>query len=370
MKTKAGLSLFTLLLCLSVNSCNKYANHVDEAPWDKKGPITKSFVDPGDTLSNGLSGYKAIRISITSLEQLAAIELDTSIVILHYCTPGDNDKPQPIKLSSSSRGEDVLVCDAETAPDIDLYPIDVYWPDGKNIPDTINYMSLNDSLLSDRNGSVRRPGLDPLPLQPAFINGQVRAYDNRLSEYVSVKNAKIKYYQKQGSNEVLQYTTTDSNGNFILDVPAVYRDVELVLQNSNFIIRNGNTSAVKSISLGAPAFYYFEPLKGAGEDGPRANILPTSMQRDLSSDFFLDVYNAAHYYFNGNNELLNQVTRYSSTSPLNIFAVNHKDEIDDNRGTFSYNQSGTQLPYVTIYNPEIENYTGAARKYLEQLFMN
>lgn len=352
---------FLITLCFFVYCCNKYdINIAKESFLDKEDLYvmdTKS-----NNLLDSLSGFEftkqPIRININTLEQLSAIEQDTSIVIFHYCTPEDQDNPQPFKYSPQSRGGEALVCDAEAAPDIYLYPVDVFWPSGKSIPDTIKYEVLSDTISS----ATRYDHLDPFPLQPASLRGQVRAYDNRLLEYVPVRNATIKYYQKLGSNEVLQYTSTDSQGNFIIEVPAVNRNMELVLQNANYIVRNGNTSEVKSISLGAPSFDYFGPLEGSRETEPRIIISPTFIQRDLPSNFFLDVYQAAHYYYYGSNELLNQVTRYSSASALSIFAVNGIDVIDNSRGLFSYYQSGSPLPYVTIYNPEIENYIGAASK--------
>lgn len=352
MKTKISTGVFILLLCVSVFSCKKYASLKDDMYSVNKVWITKSSDLPADTLSNNASGQKAIRISINTLEQLEAIEQDTSIVIFHYCTPEDPDGPQPVRYSPSTRGGGALVCDADISPDIYLYPVDVYWPNEKYIPDTIEYSIINDSLLlslpTEKDRITRHPDF---PLQPASIDGQVRAYDNRLLDYVPVGHAKIKYYQRQGSNEVLQYTTTDSTGNFILEVPAVYRDVELLLQNSNYIVRNGNTSEVKSISLGAPSFNYFGPLGEAGNTEPRINVLPSFMQRDLSSDYFLDVYNAAHYYFYGSNELLNQVTRYSSASAISVFAVN---EPSGTNTLASFNYSST--PFITVYNAYVSNY--------------
>ena len=144
MKTKISTGVFILLLCVSVFSCNKYASIREEMYSVNKVWITKSSDLPADTLSNNASGQKAIRISINTLEQLEAIEQDTSIVIFHYCTPEDPDGPQPVRYSPSTRGGGALVCDADISPDIYLYPVDVFWPNEKLIPDTINYSIIND----------------------------------------------------------------------------------------------------------------------------------------------------------------------------------------------------------------------------------
>ena len=298
---------------------------------------TKSGIDHQDSLATSPAPtHKVLRITIESMEQLQSIERDTTIIIFHYCSSKDQDSPSPVRYYPPEENN-IYICDAEEAPVIDLYPIDVYWPVWKNIPEDYKYVHNGDTYIpSVEEGSETRAQV------PLSISGQVRAYDNRLNQYKPVMHAKIRYYSLVSGNLVLRNTTTDSLGYFTLNRPDTIMDIDMYLENSNFVVRDSITTSVKVISL------------------RNIGLHPGYLQKDLSSNFFLDVYQAASYYFYKNNDLLSQITKYSSESSLDIFAVNSPSPTGNTRGSFTC--GGNISPYITVFNPEYSNYTGAASK--------
>ena len=337
-------ALFVSVLCiLSLFGCNKILP--SRASLESQRIVTKSVLSITDTsVIVSPPTHKAIRITITSLEQLRSIEQDSSLVIYHYCSSEDADALRPIKYSPTRNP--LKICDAEESPDIDLYPVDVYWPIDKNVPDSIQYRHIEDVFIP--NNLIIEEADVPEGIRankPIFVNGQIRAYDNRLNSYVPVAHARIQYLSTPigASSPVYLNTYTDSLGNFTMNLPELYEDVELILQNPNFYVRDGGQGSTKTINLGTI--------------GPIIIGEPIYFQRDLSVNFFLDVFQAAHYYYYGSNELLNQITRYTSTNPIDIFAINTSSS-NNTLAFFDYSST----PYITVYNPYNSSYSGAASK--------
>ncbi len=330
-----GLSLLGVLGCSKMQPgmpIHQSADTQDESDYC----MTKSEGPRQDSLSQSNPTHTILRIYIDTPEQLQAIERDTSVMIFHYCSPSDSESYSPVHYSPSEKGY-TYVCDANEAPAIDLYPIDVYWPIGKRIPRDYRYRNTGDIFIPYFSLSVE----DERALQPLYVNGQVRAYDNRLNQYMPIAYARLKYYSRVAGVLTIKYSATDSLGYFTLHKPDPITLIELILENPRFSIRENNTSTVKS--------FVIDDI--GGNTGFK--------QEDLGSDFFLDVYRAASYYFYNENSLLNQVTKYNPQESMSIFAVNNPDPSNNYLGLFSY---GGASPYITIYNAYGSDYSGAASK--------
>ena len=330
-----GLSFLGVLGCSKMQPgmpIHQSADTQDERDYC----MTKSEDPRQDSLSQSNPTHKILRIYIDTPEQLQAIERDTSVMIFHYCSPSDSESYSPVHYSPSEKGY-TYVCDANEAPAIDLYPIDVYWPIGKRIPRDYRYHGSGNIVIPSFSTSDE----DDRGVQPLYVNGQVRAYDNRLNQYMPIAHARLQYYSMVAGVLTLRYSATDSLGYFSLYKPAIISEITLQLENSHFTIRENNTSPIKS---------YVLDLVGSN---------PGFKQFDLASDFYLDVFKAASYYFYESNSVLSQITKYSSMSSMSIFAVNNPDPINNNLGVFSY---GGASPYITIYNAYSSDYSGAASK--------
>ena len=332
-----GISLLGALGCSKMQPgmpIHQSADTQDERDYC----MTKSEDPRQDSLSQSNPTHKILRIYIDTPEQLQAIERDTSVMIFHYCSPSDSESYSPVHYSPSEKGY-TYVCDANEAPAIDLYPIDVYWPIGKRVPADYRYIQKDEVFIPSGEHSGTDSDNNERAQIPLTISGRIRAYDNRLEQYLPVIHAKIQYYSVQSGILTLRYTETDSLGYFTLYRPSTISDIDLLLENSNFVIRDGNTSSVKSLYIGSLGLH------------------PGFLQKDFSENFFLDVYQSASYYYYKTNSLLSQVTKYSSSPAINIYTVNSASGANI-AGSFSYGYETS--PYITIYNPYYDDYEAAA----------
>lgn len=284
--------------------------------------------------------HKVVHVCASDLDQLSLFERDTSVVIIKYCQ-SSNETVLYVPDTENVIDSDSAFPNNNINNKIEINPIDILCPIDYIIPNNIRHQRLYDAFVpsntQDNNDELRA-------LKPYWINGQIRAYNNRLNQYLPVPYAVIQYYSTRNGITSLYYTSTNSSGNFTMELPDYFEDIQLRLQNTYFTIRYGVSSDPKTINLGTIA--------------PISLDETIFFQCDLPADFFIDVYTAASYYFYGTNDLLNLINKYSSY--INIFAYN--EDNDSIRGMFSYSTSGASSPFITIYNPEVNNYSGAASK--------
>lgn len=287
--------------------------------------------------------HKVVRIYPSDLETLTSFELDTSVIIIKYCQ-SSNESISYVPDSKSIIDGDITYHGTHgniIANKIDINPIHILCPIDYTIPSNIKHQLLYEAFVptytQDNNDETRA-------LKPYWINGQIRAYNNRLNQYIPVPHVVIQYSSTRDGVTSICYTSTNSSGNFTMILPDYTEDIQLRLQNTHFTVRNGVSSDPRTINLGTIAPVIF------GET--------IFFQRDLPANYYIDVYTAASYYFYETNDLLNLINKYSSN--ISIFAFNENS--DSIRGRFSYSPSGNTSPYITIYNPEVNNYSGAASK--------
>lgn len=293
--------------------------------------------------------HRAIRIDIEDMKQLFQLLADTTLYIQFYPFNYEPVKDSFIhKYNSfipSSNTEEVECQILDRDLDTRYYlPIYVFWPKDKSIPNELNYDVLY-------NAFIPRQALNNETLSKGSYpsrDGRLMTYDNRLNQYVPLGNVVI-YYTSKVKTILGQWfilpniASVNSNGEFHLAYPATDQYLRIYLANNKFIICEGNSSNVKIILSDTLDNYI------TGSD---------SLEINLPTDFFLDVYKAAQYYFFQGNELLNQVEKYDTLgSAIDIHAIDNSSP-DGYLGCF-YNNSS---PYIEVFNAYKTNYTGASSK--------
>lgn len=244
-------------------------------------------------------------------------------------------------------------CNEEGIPPV-ITPIYARWPIGKSIPANISYEFLYDiytpssnsgidsllnSVLSHISTRIERPDGGQ---QPTW-HLRIRAFDSVLNSYQEVKNVHVKY--KNYLNYYSGTLSTDNNGMVIVpeDVPMATTVVLLELYTEDFRVTSENSSNYVSLLLHSVFLYAqmpYEVYMG----------FPTTIV-DLPYNFKLHVFQAARYYYKGNNDLLNNIDKLELDSPLRIAAYNDSTSLTHNglRG-IGWFFGGSNPPYIEIAN--------------------
>ena len=319
------------VICSS-DSIQYYAGHKYEVTNPLYSIDNKRIADNEEALS---PTHKAIRIMPTDIRQLHDIEKDSSLLILYhpfnYKRIDDDVVPSKAILSiQQTEGYECNECgDVEIS--IEIYPIYVFWPINREIPQSIHYEYYYDAYIPTVNDNNR--------YYPS-IQGRLMAYDNRLLDYMPIGNADLQYYR---NNQNLAITASDDDGYFSLLDAQQNTSVNIVLQNDRFTVRDSITTNAASVFVSDISSY----------------ITNNYASINLPTTFILDVFKAAQYYFMGWNSLLNQVTSYYSTGDeIDIFAVNGRDLENGYLGCFDH----TYVPCIVIWNPYVNTYLGASSK--------
>lgn len=308
-----------------------------------KGPLSieeARFLFSDSTL---VATHKALCIVPESMEQLHSLEADKALMIFYHPL-GYELLPEPLEEIEGRENDEEgnlfsdkfdYFNDKEEYTARIICPIYVLWPADRSIPIDLDYEFLFDAYL--QQGRRDSGNVGPLVPNP-YLSGYLKSYDNRLGQYTPLKNVRLEY---RGELNATRIAYTDTSGYFYL--PDGNSDYPLIvkLQNDKFTVRDSTTSNVKSFALRLDI--HFSPFTD-------------EYDFELPSNFFLDTYKAAEYYFYGNNDLLNCVPRYDTLGvSIDIHAI---DEIGDYLGGF--NRLST--PYINIWNAYKDNYTGACSR--------
>ena len=319
------------------------------------GPLTIAEARTIYSDTSLMPTHKAVRILPESMKQLHRLEADTALTIYDhpfgYVLLPDPDELNaddyvegPDAVVSPFKDECVVVDDQDD--ECEVSPVYVLWPVSHPVPDDLEFEALFDAYL-ENNSIVNRGGG---PIQPAsYVEGYLRSYDNRSGQYKPIRNVRLEY---RGELDFVYSASTDSLGYFMLPYCDVNYPLVIKLQNDKFTVRDSLTSNVKSFSLSFSNY----ALHGLNGD--------TQYLVSLPSNFFLDVYKAAEYYFYGHNDLLDIIPCYDTLGvSIDIHAIN---AINPNaNGSFSYSLGGTGLPNIKIWNGYKNNYTGACSNIFE-----
>lgn len=283
--------------------------------------------------------HMALRIIPENMDQLHRLEADKSLII-QYHPFGYELLPDPSDWITIETGEPVrgnMVNECETACKLkedtrQPSPIYVLWPVLKPLPDNLNYQLLF-NVYSGSTRDLNLPDPEPIP----SISGFLRSYDNRLGQYMPLRNVRV---ECQTAFDLI-YDYTDENGHFTLFDADSDHSIIVKLQNDKFVIRDGETSNVKSFALDINDYFYENLNKDYGVD------LPTS--------FCLDAYKGAEYYFYEENDLLDCIPIYDTLGvSIDIHAIDYPDSV-------SYIGYGSNTnPYIKLWNSYKTNYTGAS----------
>lgn len=289
--------------------------------------------------------HKALRIIPANMDELHRLEADKTLQIQYHpfgykLLPDYSDwvtveTGEPIRRDLNQERE----CSCEMTVDMrEPDPIYVLWPVMHPLPLNMNYELLFDAYLPNTDSYNRdfNPGLDPVP-EP-IIAGYLTSYDNRLNQSIPIRNVKVEY---QSIRNNTLYTYTNEDGYFTLDFANSDPSIVIRLQNDKFVIREGESTNIKSFALDSVLYY---------ENLNHEYIV------DLPTNFYLDVYRGAEYYFYGDNDLLDCVPKYDTLGvSIDIHAI---DTLGENLGCF---YAGTYFsPYIKMWNNYKNNYTEAS----------
>ena len=277
------------------------------------------------------------------MSQLHRLEADKSLIIYYHpfgyeLLPDAEEwivKEGKEELTLIEGNECEMVVD-QNVKECDIYPIYVLWPLSHPIPRELNYECLYDAYLPE-NQLRDLPDPQPVP----HYSGYLSAYDNRLGQYKPIGTVQLEYKESDGTT---QFSSTDDDGYFFLPFGDPDYPLIINLRNDKFIIRDGATSNVKSIALNLNLSY-----------SPDLN---NNYDVTLPTNFFLDTYKAAEYYFYGQNDVLDIIPIYDTLGiSIDIHAID-EPSAEDYLGLFNYSST----PYINIWNAYKNNYTGASSK--------
>ena len=304
--------------------------------------------------------HYAIKLNVTTIDEVHRLESDRSLAVSDLpfgsTTEPDFDPSEllnPIKPSSpniiwlSSLHNRECSIHEESEDPITICPLYTYWPVNKSFPTDISYEICYPAFIPGEainyrnNQDIVEDWLrcECQSRTETVLQGTLYGYDNRLGQNIPIRNAMIRVGPSR-----LDLIETDDNGQFSLPGTVIPEQTSLVLwleggRSTNswlFSVRDGSSSACKRISLGL--------VSDLWGNNTSANIY-------LPNSFEVNIYQAAWYYYNGNNSLLNAITKYHSStndSP-DIHAMNTTGNY---YGLFHYAQNGSYLqnPYIEIYN--------------------
>ena len=343
-----NISLYIILLALSIFSCTKGDFTRDDSKSQNpkyKSAITKSsydlvncsaryypeygrwlieqddpfrlenyqsrFDDVSRTLGySRLVGRKlvathyALTVMPGTFEEQEALENDPDLDV-SYVPFGYVLAPPPVSLPKAVRQESAteeLECEyGEDSPVVQPTTLYIIWPVSKDIPASLSYQKQYEVFLpsstelteSEREvteyirifgdeSNLRTPPILP-PIPEGIVT--IKVYDNFLSSYVPLKNAKVKAVYGSAT----QYYTTNSLGKVFLS--RMYGDhatCYYLLEQNKFSVRDSTTSAIVQRSLGYVQI----------GDMSTPLYQNTYYTFNLSEDLPEIVYNAADYLFN------------------------------------------------------------------------
>ncbi len=284
----------------------------------------------------------ALCIYPESMDELHDLEKDKSI-IMFYHPFGYELQPESLDEDNTTDATELFLdgnCGffSEGNDSRILRPVYVLWPKSCAIPDSIHYDFLFEShyseMIIDRSFDIE---------PDSGISGYLYSFDNRSSQYSPIKNVQLEF---QSIFHFTRIAYTDSTGFFFLPYADSDHPLVINLKNDKFSVRDSLTSSIKSLSVPLYDDIYNFPSNNC------ENII------NLPANFYLDVYKAAEYYFNGSNDLLSIVPTYDTLgTSIDIHAIDNASE-DNYLGCFYNNPN----PYICIWNPYKNNYSGASSK--------
>ena len=292
--------------------------------------------------------HYAIKIIFNNLNQIDAILKDSSLFFQQHPF---NLKPVPFENSLNSRVRsnnaeahwdysDDIVEECEialgNACPIVLKPLYLFWPVSRPFPEGMDCTVCYEAFVPGAYNPSR--GEFDSELIQEWVNGYLhhdrmvymlkfKVYDTCLNLYKPIGNFTVSYWS---SGDLCLLTVPSSGQITIYDVPNSNSSLTLSFYTSDFAIREGLTSNVYALSTG--------PLSNYGSGG-FCNI-------NLPANFYLDVYQSARYYYTGNSDILNQITRINNSN--SFFSIHACDftHVNGYLGVFYPSN-----PHVEIYNP-------------------
>lgn len=301
-----------------------------------------------------LPTHYAIQMCFDNWSDYLAVERDSSLIVLYHPFNYDYSvKPvggdggfETSNVSSHECMPDLMPDTIFDRPDTrNIEPLYIFWPIGKTLPDenyTICYSAFiednwrpNDYSQTDCAIIEGWLGHNSSSNDRLVRTGTVYFYDNSLLSYVPIRNAKILF----SNGAKLNYAGTDSNGAFALPSwLGDYGSLTLCLDSDYFTVRDANNSYPVKVALGDISSLW-------ANDTDIAIYCPYS--------FNCSVYNAAWYYYNGTNLLLNSITNLQTIhNHIDIhsypFLWTFLHDIDDLGSFTCYPSSGTP-PHINMY---------------------
>jgi len=289
------------------------------------------------------------RLNTSDIDLVHSLERDSSIIV--YYQPIEIDEKYDLKLScdNSVLGPTGIECNESPVLLDSLLtssPIYLIVPIDYSLPSNVETERLFETFIPEESQLIEENQFRDHPsLVPEHLTGVIKSFDNRLSQYTPVGYALVTYYSIYLDTPVFNYTYTNALGEFTLEYPSMQSPITLSLRNSDFLVRSGLSTTVYTQNLGTPSDLLTFPS--------------THIQVFLPTNYYLDVYRAAQYYFYSSNDLLSAVTRYNTSEhSLDIYAVNSPDTENGYLGYFM----PVDPSYIVIYNAYILSYSGAASK--------
>ena len=210
---------------------------------------------------------------------------------------------QPFALPNDEEIEDCCI-DCQLSSDVmeaKLVPVYAYWPVAEPLPASNPHTITGHFIASsDTKENVRIGDLIPFDR-----NVTITTYDSVLGEYVPVRNASVRV--RDASSAYIEFLETDGNGK--VSIPS-----------------NAPTSAAVILNLSSDEFYVAKDSLLVCDYVALGNVSdfpPTPFNRSttlyLPYAFRTHIYQAAWYYFNGSNDLLDNLPKINTGS---LFRIN------------------------------------------------
>ena len=266
-------------------------------------------------------------------------------------------KPDPVYEASSrnlsceeNRSTDVIF--DEGIPPV-ILPVYARWPVDRSIPSDISYEYLYDIYTPSSNTEV--DSLLCLALAPTTVprverpdsgnppqwHLQIKTFDTTLNSFQVVKQVHVTY--KNYSTYYTQTLCTDSFGMVAVPFDAPMSTVVLLdLYTDDFKVTSDNNSNYVSQLV--------YPLYALAEMPYESHLGIPTTPVELPYIFKLQVFRAAHYYYNGHNDLLDNIAKLELDTPLRIAAYTDTLITHDGVDGWGWFMGGSNPPYIEIAN--------------------
>lgn len=179
-------------------------------------------------------------------------------------------------------------------------PVYAYWPINEGIPSYMQY-----KIVGLYDVGICKGRISELPV-PRPV--KVTAYDSVLGEYVPIRGASVRV--RDASSAYIQWLETDGNGMFSIPSAAPSTaTVILNLSSDDFYIGKDSLMVASYVTLGNVS------------DFPPSWNINNITTLYLPYAFRTQVYQAAWYYFNASNNLLDNVPKIDTGSQLRINCI-------------------------------------------------